>query len=176
MISRMPTGLCSRKVSTWMLPSQTARSIFWARLFDVLAPDFDDDLARHLHADGHGYGHLAGPAPSRADSLAASVRFVGAGVGRGLFRRWRVVRPSPCLPRCGLACPDGVARSDSRIRDGRTIEKARLWECPADYTSRAFSVGRSAKKSVSSPIWPRFSVLHLTPQSIREAPLDNELQ
>ncbi len=37
-----------------------ARSTFWSHLFDVLAPDFDDDLARHLHADGHGYGHLIG--------------------------------------------------------------------------------------------------------------------
>ena len=41
--------------------SRTAAwSTFWSHLFDVLAPDFDDDLARHLHADGHGYGHLIG--------------------------------------------------------------------------------------------------------------------
>jgi hypothetical protein len=42
--------------------SRTAAwSTFWSRLFDVLAPDFDDDNpARHLHADGHGYGHLIG--------------------------------------------------------------------------------------------------------------------
>jgi hypothetical protein len=41
--------------------SRTAAwSTFWSHMFDVLAPDFDDDLARHLHADGHGYGHLIG--------------------------------------------------------------------------------------------------------------------
>lgn len=36
-----------------------ARNLFWSRLFDLLGPDFDDDLARHLHANGHGYGLLA---------------------------------------------------------------------------------------------------------------------
>ena len=38
---------------------QVARNLFWSRLFDVVGLDFDDDLARHLHADGHGYGLLA---------------------------------------------------------------------------------------------------------------------
>jgi hypothetical protein len=38
----------------------TARRIFWSRLFDVLAPDFDDTLGRHLHGGGQGYGRLAG--------------------------------------------------------------------------------------------------------------------
>ena len=37
-----------------------ARKDFWSRLFNVLGSDFDDDLARHLHVDRHGYGHLAG--------------------------------------------------------------------------------------------------------------------
>ncbi len=37
----------------------TAWGTFWSHLFDVLEPDFDDDLARHLHGDGHGYSHLA---------------------------------------------------------------------------------------------------------------------
>jgi hypothetical protein len=41
--------------------SRTAAwSTFWSHLFDVLAPDFDDDLARHMHADGHGYGYIIG--------------------------------------------------------------------------------------------------------------------
>ncbi len=35
-----------------------ARNLFWSRLFDVFEADFDDNLARHLHADGHGYGFL----------------------------------------------------------------------------------------------------------------------
>lgn len=40
-----------------------ARNLFWSRLFDVFGPDFDDDLARHLHANGHGYGLLAAERP-----------------------------------------------------------------------------------------------------------------
>jgi hypothetical protein len=41
-----------------------ARNFFWSRLFDVVGPDFDDDLARHLHAEGHGYGLLAAERPA----------------------------------------------------------------------------------------------------------------
>jgi hypothetical protein len=68
--------------------SGEARLIFWARLFDVLAPDFDDSLARHLHTDRRGYGHLAGecevvPArlPSPFDGLVqgSQVRHYAAG-------------------------------------------------------------------------------------------------
>ena len=40
-----------------------ARTLFWCRFFEVLGPDFDDDLARHLHTEGHGYGHLAAERP-----------------------------------------------------------------------------------------------------------------
>jgi hypothetical protein len=40
-----------------------ARNLFWSRLFDVFAADFDDDLAHHLHANGHGYGLLAAERP-----------------------------------------------------------------------------------------------------------------
>jgi hypothetical protein len=40
-----------------------ARNLFWSRLFDVVGADFDDNLARHLHADGSGYGHLAAERP-----------------------------------------------------------------------------------------------------------------
>ena len=41
--------------------SRTAAwTTFWTRLFNVIAPDFDDYLALHLHANGHGYGHLIG--------------------------------------------------------------------------------------------------------------------
>jgi hypothetical protein len=40
-----------------------ARNLFWSRLFDVFGADFDDNLARHLHADGHGYGLLAAERP-----------------------------------------------------------------------------------------------------------------
>jgi len=35
------------------------RTLFWSRLFDVFGRDLDDDLAKHIHADGHGYGRLA---------------------------------------------------------------------------------------------------------------------
>lgn len=42
---------------------QIARNLFWSRLFDVFGADFDDDLARHLHANGHGYGLLAAERP-----------------------------------------------------------------------------------------------------------------
>jgi hypothetical protein len=40
-----------------------ARNLFWSRLFDVFGPDFDDDLARHLHANGQGYAALAAQRP-----------------------------------------------------------------------------------------------------------------
>lgn len=53
-----------------------AWSTFWSHLFDVLAPDFDDDLARHLHADGRGYGHLIGQrqvVPTRLPAPFASL-------------------------------------------------------------------------------------------------------
>lgn len=40
-----------------------ARTIFWARLFEVLCRDLDDDLARHLHASNLGYGRLAAERP-----------------------------------------------------------------------------------------------------------------
>jgi|GEM_PF-894593 len=53
-----------------------AWSTFWSHLFDVLAPDFDDDLARHLHAHGHGYGHLIGQrqvVPTRLPAPFASL-------------------------------------------------------------------------------------------------------
>jgi hypothetical protein len=42
---------------------QIARNLFWSHLFDVFGADFDDDLARHLHANGHGYGLLAAERP-----------------------------------------------------------------------------------------------------------------
>ncbi|MGO7643807.1 sacsin N-terminal ATP-binding-like domain-containing protein [Rhizobium ruizarguesonis] len=53
-----------------------AWSTFWSHLFDVLAPDFDDDLARHLHADARGYGHLIGQrqvVPTRLPAPFASL-------------------------------------------------------------------------------------------------------
>jgi hypothetical protein len=40
-----------------------ARALFWSRLFDIFGRDCDDDLARHLHIDGHGYGYLAAERP-----------------------------------------------------------------------------------------------------------------
>ena len=54
----------------------TAWGIFWSHLFDVFAPDFDDDLARYLHADGYGYSHLAGQrqvVPTRLPAPFASL-------------------------------------------------------------------------------------------------------
>ena len=36
-----------------------ARPQFWKRLFDVVSRDFDDALARFLHARDRGYGHVA---------------------------------------------------------------------------------------------------------------------
>ncbi len=40
--------------------AQRAKNNFWSRLFDVFAPDFDDNLSRHLHSDDRGYSYLAG--------------------------------------------------------------------------------------------------------------------
>src|SRR5690606_22645898 len=39
------------------------QDLFWSRLFDVLEPDLDDDLAKHVHLDGRGYGYLAAQRP-----------------------------------------------------------------------------------------------------------------
>lgn len=36
-----------------------AKALFYSRLFQLFQLDFDDDLARYLHADGRGYGQLA---------------------------------------------------------------------------------------------------------------------
>ena len=36
-----------------------ARTLFWSRLFELFELDFDHDLARNLHVDECGYGHLA---------------------------------------------------------------------------------------------------------------------
>ena len=42
---------------------QVAKTIFWSHLFDVIELDFDDDLARYIHAEGAGYGRLANERP-----------------------------------------------------------------------------------------------------------------
>ena len=35
-----------------------AKTLFWSRLFELFNLDFNHDLARYLHVDDHGYGHL----------------------------------------------------------------------------------------------------------------------
>ena len=68
--------------------AQDARQRFWERLFDVVSRDFDDDLARFLHAPDLGYGRLAAerravptglPAPFDVLVRASGVRRVTDG-------------------------------------------------------------------------------------------------
>lgn len=75
-----------------------AWGIFWSHLFDVLKPDLDDDLARYLHADGHGYAYLAGQrqvVPTRLTSWATAV--------------WKAQASMSCMT--GFPSPYGKARS-----------------------------------------------------------------
>ena len=51
--------------------AQRSRPRFWQRLFDVVKQDFDDDLARCLHARDRGYGRLATERPATPTGLPA---------------------------------------------------------------------------------------------------------
>lgn len=153
---------------------QTARNIFWSRLFDVLAPDFDDDLARHLHVDGHGYACLAG--------------------------RHKVVPTRLQSPFDSLVQASEVDHyTDGALSDPAALAKLRDWPTLTELQNRIISsevAGQLRKLGFGNARPLRFSSLlrrqmgkekrinpelaqtlgrAITPQSIREAPLDNEL-
>lgn len=156
-------------------PSEkVAKNIFWSRLFDVLAPDFDDDLARHLHVDGHGYGCLAGQrqvVPTRLPSPFDSL-----------------VRAS-----------EADHYTDGALSDPDTLSKVRDWPTLTELQNRIIAsevAGQLRKLAFGNTRPLRFSNLlrrqigeekridselaqtlgrSVTPQSIRETPLDNEL-
>lgn len=153
----------------------TAWNVFWSRLFDVLAPDFDDQLGRYLHADGHGYGHLAGQrqvVPTRLPGPFASL-----------------VRAS-----------EADYYTDGALSDPATLGQVRHWPTMTELQDRIVAsevAGQLRKLGFGTPRPLRFSSLlrrqigeekhvspdsaqilslALTPQSIREAPLDSELR
>jgi hypothetical protein len=154
--------------------NQTARNIFWSRLFDVLAPDFDDDLARHLHVDGHGYGCLAGQRQVVPTRLPA---------------------PFDSLVRASQA----DHYTDGALSDPATLAKVRNWPTLTKLQNRVIAsevAGQLRKLGFGSTRPLRFSSLlrrqigeekridpelartlgrTVTPQSIRETPLDSEL-
>ena len=155
--------------------SRTAAwSTFWSRLFDVLAPDFDDGLARHLHADGHGYGHL---------------------IGQRQVVPTRLPAPFAAL----IKASDAVRFVDGALSDLSMLAKIQNWPALAELRNRtvASEIAGQLRKLGFGNLRPlRFSSLlrkqigedkhvrpdlaktlglALTPQSIREAPLDSEL-
>lgn len=155
--------------------SRTAAwSTFWSHLFDVLAPDFDDDLARHLHADGHGYGHL---------------------IGQRQVVPTRLPAPFTSL----IKASDAACFADGALSDLSMLAKVQDWPALTELRDRtvASEIAGQLRKLGFGNIRPlRFSSLlrqqigedkhvspglaktlglALTPQSIREAPLDSEL-
>jgi hypothetical protein len=151
-----------------------ARGIFWSHLFDVLAPDFDDDLGRYLHADGHGYGLLA---------------------GQRQVVPTRLPPPFDALVRASEA----VHYTDGALSDPTTLAKVRDWPTLSELRNRIIAsvvAGQLKKLGFGNTRPLRFSSLlrrqigeekridpelaktlgrAVTPQSIREAPLDQEL-
>jgi hypothetical protein len=152
---------------------QTASNIFWARLFDVLTQDFDDDLAQHLHLDLHGYGYLAGQrqvVPTRLPPPFVSL-----------------VRAS-----------EATHYTDGALSDPVTLAKVRDWPTLMELQNRviASEVAGQLRKLGFGNIRPlHFSSLlsrqigeekridpelaqilgrTITPQLIRETPLNNE--
>ena len=152
----------------------TARGIFWSHLFDVLAPDFDDDLGRYLHADGHGYGRLAGE---------------------------RQVVPTHLPPPFNalVRASEADHYTDGALSDPTTLAKVRDWPALMELQNRIIAsdvAGQLRKLGFGNTRPLRFSSLlrrqigegqridpelaktlgrTVTPQSIRETPLDNEL-
>ena len=155
--------------------SRTAAwSTFWSHLFDVLAPDFDDDLARHLHADGNGYGHV---------------------IGQRQVVPTRLPPPFAAL----IHASDAACFVDGALSDLPTLAKVQNWPALAELRDRTVAseiAGQLRKLGFGNVRQLRFSSLlrqqigedkhvspdlaktlgpALTPQSIREAPLDSEL-
>lgn len=153
---------------------RAAWGTFWSHLFDVLAPDFDDNLARHLHADGRGYGHLIGQ---------------------------RQVVPTRLPPPFALLirASDAGCFVDGALSDLPMLAKVQDWPAITELRDRTVSseIAGQLRKLGFGNIRPlRFSSLlrqqigedkHVSPdlaktlglaltsQSIREAPLDSEL-
>ena len=50
--------------------SEQTRANFWSRLFDVMSRDFNDDLARFLHAEGCGYRRFVSERPALPTGLS----------------------------------------------------------------------------------------------------------
>jgi hypothetical protein len=151
-----------------------ARNLFWSRLFDVMGLDFDDDLARHIHTDGRGYGHLAAERPVVPT---------------------RLPRPFDELVRAS----EVDHFTDGALSDSVVLEKVQDWRALKELQGRIVApevAGQLRKLGFGSARPIRFSSLlrrqigsekriepelaktlgsAITPQSIRETPLVNEL-
>lgn len=151
-----------------------ARNLFWSRLFDVVGLDFDDDLARHIHTDGRGYGQLAAERPVVPT---------------------RLPRPFDELVRAS----EVDHFTDGALSDSAVLEKVQDWRALTELQGRIVApevAGQLRKLGFGSVRPIRFSSLlrrqiggekhiepelaktlgsAITPQSIRETPLVNEL-
>lgn len=152
----------------------TAWAIFWSHLFDAIVPDFDDGLARYLHTEGHGYGRLIGQhqvVPTRLPPPFASL----------------------------IKASDADHFIDGALSNPAVLGKVRDWPALTELLDRAIAseiAGQLRKLGFGnirplrfssllrhqvgedkhvSPDSARILGLALTPQSIREAPLDSEL-
>lgn len=147
---------------------------FWTHLFDVLAPDFDDELARYLHTEGHGYGRLIGQhqvVPTRLPPPFASLvkasdadHFINGALSDPAVldkvRDWPVL--TELLDRTIASDIDGQLR---KLGFGNIRPL-----CFSSLLRRQIGEDKHV-----SPDSARILGLALTPQSIREAPLDSEL-
>ena len=83
-----------------------AGTLFWFRLFELFKLDFNHDLARYLHVDGCGYGHLA--------------------------TKHRVVPTLLPKPFDGPVCASDVDRfTEAALSNPEILEKVRDWRVPA---------------------------------------------
>jgi hypothetical protein len=155
---------------------ELAKPLFWSRLFDVFSLDCedDDDLAQHLHIGSHGYGHL---------------------VAERSVVPTRLIEPLNDLVRAS----DVAHFIDGALSESTILEKVRDWQALTELEGRivASGVAEQLKKLGFSGIRPiRLSDLLrreigsqkrvdaelakrlgsvITPISIRERPLINEL-
>lgn len=93
-----------------------AKNLFWSRLFDLFGADFDDDLARHLHANGHGYGLLAAERPVVPTHLP---------------------QPFDALVRAS----EVYHFTDAALSEPAVLEKVRGWRALADLEGRTVASG-----------------------------------
>ncbi|MEP4033076.1 hypothetical protein [Roseibium polysiphoniae] len=152
----------------------TAWGLFWSHLFDVIVLDFDDDYARYLHTEGHGYGRLIAQhqvVPTRLPPPFASL-----------------VKASDADHFIEGALSDPAVLG--KVRDWPTLTQLLDRTIASEIAGQLRKLGYGNVRPLSfstllrhqigedkhlSPESARILGLALTSQSIREAPLDSEL-